>query len=405
MIININKEEIIRRLLSLVLLVILFVLCFQIIRFFISPILWAAIIAYVTWPFYLYLTKKLNLGVTLSASILTLGVVVMIGVPLIIGLFVLQQEALGLYGTILNRIKGGYLNLPDFVKDLPVVGQQIKDALWEINKDPDGTMLAIRNWIQSHLSYGKEIFDVLVRMFARLGIAMMALFFFYRDGIALMKQVRQATQQAIGDRVHGYIQAIGETTQAVVYGIGLTALAQAVLAGLGYWVAGAPNPILLTLMTFVVALIPFGTPFAWGGVVIFLLSNGHTTGGIGLLIWGVLVVSWVDNLIRPMVISGATKIPFMIILIGVLGGLTAFGFIGLFIGPVVLAVALAVWREWLTRQHVEQLNQEKLIQNQHENDAPISAITQENQPIQQEDATTPASSITIQFNQSEAENT
>lgn len=146
---------------------------------------------------------------------------------------------------------------------------------------------------------------------------------------------------------------MGATTQAVVYGIGLTALAQASLAGIGYAVAGTPNPLLLTLITLIVALIPFGTPFAWGGVSVWLLSNGHTTQGIGLALWGIFVISWVDNLIRPIVISGATKIPFIIIFIGVLGGLTAFGFVGLFMGPVILAIALAVWREWISQHRGE----------------------------------------------------
>ena len=125
------------------------------------------------------------------------------------------------------------------------------------------------------------------------------------------------------------------------------------MAGIGYAFAGTPNPILLTIITFIIALIPFGTPFAWGGVALWLLSQGQATEGIGLALWGILVISWVDNLIRPIVISGATQIPFIIIFIGVLGGLTAFGFIGLFIGPVVLAIVLAVWREWISQHKNE----------------------------------------------------
>ncbi len=181
----------------------------------------------------------------------------------------------------------------------------------------------------------------------------MTLFFFYRDGMSLVRQIRQALRNIIGDRIDHYINSVTATTRAVVYGIGLTALAQALLAGIGYAVAGAPNPILLTIITFMVAMIPFGTPFAWGGVALWLLSQGHTTEGIGLGLWGILVISWVDNLIRPMVISGATKIPFILIFIGVLGGLTAFGFVGLFIGPVLLAIMLAVWREWISQHKNE----------------------------------------------------
>jgi len=278
----------------------------------------------------------------------------MIGVPLVVGIFILQQEALSLISNLVYRIKVGYLDVPDSVKDLPIIGQQVKDVLWRINKNPEGTLEAFRLWVQSHLYYGKVAFDVVFSGLAKLGMALMTLFFFYRDGTSLVRQIRQALRNIIGNRIDGYIDSVGTTTRAVVYGIGLTALAQALLAGIGYYFAGAPSPILLTIVTFIIALIPFGTPFVWGAVSIWLLSQGHTVEGIGLALWGILVISWVDNLIRPIVISGATKIPFIIIFIGVLGGLTAFGFVGLFIGPVVLAIGLAVWREWIS-QHKNEL--------------------------------------------------
>jgi predicted PurR-regulated permease PerM len=274
-------------------------------------------------------------------------------VPLVIGIFILQQEALSLITNLIYRVKVGYVDVPDSIKDMPIIGQQVKDILWEINKNPEGTLEAFRAWIQSHLYYGKVALDVVFSSLAKLGMAMMTLFFFYRDGTSLIRQIRQALRNIIGNRIDGYIDSVGTTTRAVVYGIGLTALAQALLAGVGYYFSGSPSPILLTIITFVVALIPFGTPFAWGAVSIWLMSQGHTAEGIGLALWGVLVISWVDNLIRPIVISGATKIPFIIIFIGVLGGLTAFGFVGLFIGPVVLAIGLAVWREWISQHKNE----------------------------------------------------
>lgn len=267
--------------------------------------------------------------------------------------FFLQQEIIEFYSMAVRRLQAGYIDLPENIKNLPVVGEYIKNTLWQINKNPEDSMAAIRQWIQSHLYYGKLAFDVALKNLAKLGMALMTVFFFYRDGLSLVKQIRQAMRNIIGDRIDHHIDSIASTTQAVVYGIGLTALAQALLAGVGYAFAGAPNPILLTLITFVVALIPFGTPFAWGGVAVWLLSQGHTTEGIGLGLWGMLVISWVDNLIRPIVISGATKIPFIIIFIGVLGGLTAFGFVGLFIGPVVLAIGLTVWREWISQHKNE----------------------------------------------------
>ncbi len=349
-----SKEIIIQRLLAISLLVVLLLLCFKVMEFFIVPALWAAIIAYVTFPLYNFFYNTVKFSSSFSALIMTVVISLMIGLPVVIGVIALQQEVLDLYKTLLYRVKLGYLDVPEEIKNLPIVGQQIKDSLLAINKNPEGSMEALRTWINSHLYYGKVAMDVVLRNMAKLGMMVMTLFFFYRDGISLITQVRQALRNIIGDTIDGYITSVGATTRAVVYGIGFTALAQALLAGIGYVVAGAPNPFLLGLITFVVALIPFGTPFAWGGVALWLISQGHTTEGIGLGLWGTLVISWVDNLIRPMVISGATQIPFIIIFIGVLGGLTAFGFVGLFIGPVVLAIGLAVWREWIS-QHKNEL--------------------------------------------------
>lgn len=348
-----NKELVIQRLLAITLLVILFILCFKVVKFFIVPALWGAILAYVTFPIYTFFHTKVKFSPNFSALIMTVTISLIIGIPLIIGAFFLQHEALNLYSTLVHRIESGYVDLPDFIKNLPVIGEQIQNSLLEMNKNPEGTMEAFRAWIQSHLYYGKIAFDAVLKGVAKLGMALMTLFFFFRDGKNLIAQIRQALRNIIGDRIDGYIDSVGATTQAVVYGIGLTALAQAILAGIGYVFAGAPNPLLLTILTFVAALIPFGTPFAWGAVSIWLISQGMVTEGIGLALWGTLVISWVDNLIRPIVISGATKIPFIIIFIGVLGGLTAFGFVGLFIGPVVLAIALAVWREWLSEHKNE----------------------------------------------------
>jgi predicted PurR-regulated permease PerM len=157
----------------------------------------------------------------------------------------------------------------------------------------------------------------------------------------------------IGPRVHHYISTISDTTRAVVYGIGLTAIAQAFLAGISYFVAGVPNPMVLTIVTFLLALIPFGPPVAYTSVSLWLFSQGQTVEAIGVMAWGVCIVSTADNVIRPLVISGATQIPFLLIMFGVLGGIASFGLIGLFIGPVILAVLLAIWREWLHEQAIE----------------------------------------------------
>lgn len=345
-----HHPQLINRLILLTLLIGLLSLSYQVLAFFISPVLWASILAYVTWPLYRRLRQQLNDRHNLSAMLMVFGFILVIGVPVMIGLFILQQEARMLYVHLQTQLLSGQFSIPDLITKLPLIGEQIKQLIADLNADPDQIMLEIRQWFQSHLAYGKQIVNEVSRNLARLSFALLTLFFMYRDGDRVLIQVKAALHKVLDSRSESYLQAIGQTTQAVVYGIGLTALAQAILAGLGYWVAGAPSPILLTLMTFVIALIPFGTPFAWGAVSIWLFSQGQTVPALGLAAWGIFVVSWIDNIIRPMVISGATKVPFILIMFGVLGGLTAFGMIGLFIGPVILAVLLAVWREWLSQE-------------------------------------------------------
>ena len=127
----------------------------------------------------------------------------------------------------------------------------------------------------------------------------------------------------------------------------LAALVQGVLVGLGYWVAGVGAPVFLAALTTVCGLIPFAAPALWGGVVLWLFMKGSTVAGVGLLIWGALVMGWTDHIVRPFLISREAQIPFLVVMFGVLGGLAAFGLVGLFVGPVILAVLLAIWREWL----------------------------------------------------------
>jgi predicted PurR-regulated permease PerM len=151
----------------------------------------------------------------------------------------------------------------------------------------------------------------------------------------------------LGPRVPSYLLAIGQTVKAVVYGLVLAAALQGLLVGLGYWAAGVGAPVFLAALTTVCGLIPFAAPLLWGGVVVWLVLTGHTVAGAGLLAWGALVMGWVDHIVRPFLISREAHIPFLVVLFGVLGGLAAFGLVGLFVGPVILAVLLAIWREWL----------------------------------------------------------
>lgn len=327
---------------------ILLFLGFNILKYFIVPVVWAAIIAYMTWPIYLRIQRFFGENRNnLNATVMISFVILVVGVPLICAIFILQHEGRNLYLDLQRQVFSGHLSVPDFIKNLPFIGKEITRTLNDINTDPNSTIQSIAVWIQSHLSYGRVLINEISKNLVKLGFAILSLFFFYRDGHTILTQVSKALEMVIGLRIHHYLDTISETTRAVVYGVGLTAIAQAVLAGLSYFVAGVPNPMVLTIATFLLALIPFGTPVSYLGVGLWLFSQGQTMEAIGVVLWGVLIVSSSDNVIRPLVISGATQIPFLLIMFGVLGGIASFGLVGLFIGPVILAVLLAIWREWL----------------------------------------------------------
>jgi predicted PurR-regulated permease PerM len=335
---------------------VLLYLGFNVLKYFIVPVLWAAIIAYMTWPLYQrILTMCGKNRPTLSATIMILLFILVVGVPVIFAIFLLQNEGRNLYFALQKQVFSGHLSVPNFIRDLPLVGKEISRTLNEINHDPNSIIKTVSAWIQGHLNYGKVVFNEVSKNIVKLCFAILSLFFFYRDGQTILNQVRKALEMVVGPRIHHYISTISDTTRAVVYGVGLTAIAQSMLAGVSYFVAGVPNPMVLTIVTFLLALIPFGPPVAYTSVSLWLFSQGQTIEAIGVMAWGVCIVSTADNVIRPLVISGATQIPFLLIMFGVLGGLASFGMVGLFIGPVILAVLLAIWREWLHETQPEPL--------------------------------------------------
>lgn len=341
-----------QRLLFLGLCLILVFLGFSVLKYFIVPVLWASIVCYMTWPIYKYIQRLFGAHRrNLNASLMILLIILVLGLPLIFAIFLLQQEARNLYMDLNRQLISGHLTLPDFIHSVPILGPEITRIVMELNTNPSSLTQTISHWVQGHLNYGRVVLSEITKNLVKMSFVILTMFFFYRDGHTIQHQVSKALENIIGPRIHHYLDTISDTTRAVVYGVGLTAVAQAILAGLSYFVAGVPNPMVLTIATFLLALIPFGTPVAYGAVSLWLFSQGQTLEAIGVMVWGVCIVSTSDNVIRPLVISGATQIPFLLIMFGVLGGLASFGLVGLFIGPVILAVLLAIWREWLHESH------------------------------------------------------
>lgn len=342
-----DPASITRRVLLALLLGALFVLGYMVLGWFIAPAVWAAILAYVTWPAYARLRKLLRNHAMSSAIVMTLLLTTAFVLPLLWLIFLLQGEFVIAYQAASAYMAEGPHQLPNFIAKLPWIGGRLQDLINEFTNDPEALRIQLSNLARQWSGELGNLIGGVGRNAIKLGFALLTILFIYRDGESLLDQVRRVLRRFLGRRVDGYIAAIGNTTKAVLYGLVLTALAQGLLAGVGYWAAGVRAPVLFGAFTALIALMPFGTPFVWGALGAWLLFSGNTLAGVGLLLWGALVVSSVDNLIRPLVISSATQIPFLLVMFGVIGGLASFGLIGMFIGPVIVAVLLAVWREWL----------------------------------------------------------
>ena len=179
----------------------------------------------------------------------------------------------------------------------------------------------------------------------QLALSVLIAFFLYRDGEGVVVGLRVVFQRISGDYAQHLIDVAKVTVRSVVYGVLGTALAQGVLAGLGFFIAGVPSPVLLGLFTFCLSFIPVGPPIIWIGAAIWLFSQDRTAWGIFMLAYGFFGISSVDNFIRPYIISRGSALPFIVMFIGVVGGIVTFGFIGVFIGPTLLTVGYSLVKE------------------------------------------------------------
>jgi predicted PurR-regulated permease PerM len=335
-----------RRLITATLLAGLVLLGFRVMQPFIVPVVWAAILAFVTWPVYLRLLSACR-GRTIIASLLmTVAVSLAVIAPIAWLAVVLRIEVVHLWHDTQALLAGG-VQLPPALLKLPWLGDQLRDLTARAAQDPHILGLELRRVTDHSFEQIARLIGGIGREVAKMALTAVSLFFVYRDGQRLARQLAQALEQVLGPRIHNYLRAIEQTVKAVVYGLVLTALVQGFLVGLGYLFAGVGAPVFLAALTTVCGLIPFAAPAVWGGVCVWLFIKGSTAAAIGLLIWGSIVLGWTDHIVRPFLISREAEIPFIVVLFGVLGGLATFGLVGLFVGPVILAVLLAVWREWL----------------------------------------------------------
>lgn len=347
---NAQSAVIFRRFIPIILLTLLLILSFMVLQELVMTLVWALIIAYIAWPAYQWLRQQLGTDAMLSAMFMTS--LIAIGIMIIF---------FGLAGLLQQELKSANLALSgDFMQQLhqqlearsqlPVIGPLIQNLLNLLDQNQTELTRETTEWLkQGSVTFAKFLGNV-GQNILKLGVILVTIFFCFRDGETALKQVQQGLIQHLGQFQEKYFQAVGQTTRAVVYGLVLAALAQGLMAGIGYAVAGVNAPVLFGIITALFAMIPMGATLIWMPLGVSLLIGGQWWPGVGLLLWGFLAVSTIDNVIRPIVISGTSRVPFLLILLGVLGGLSAFGFVGLFLGPVILAVLRAVWKAWLMQQ-------------------------------------------------------
>jgi len=324
-------------------------LCVLVLRPFLTPMLWAGIIAYISWPLYWRLRAPFRTFKTAAALLMTVLVVAVVIVPLLWLLLLVQHELVDAYRSFTAYVSQGPHPLPTAVRDIPWFGAWLQDGLNRYSGDPAALERETSDALEGWRGQLGTLLGGVGRSVGKLFLALLTLFFFYRDGNSLVRQIQRVAKRFFDDRLDHFAHAAAVMIRVVVYGLLISALAQGVIAGIGYWIFGLEAPAVLGALTALLSPVPLlGTACIWAPIGVGLVLTGHAWKGILLLAWGILLVHPTDNVLRPLFISTVTRVPFLLVLFGALGGLAAFGFIGVFIGPVALGVASAIWREWIT---------------------------------------------------------
>jgi predicted PurR-regulated permease PerM len=181
---------------------------------------------------------------------------------------------------------------------------------------------------------------------AQLALSIICAFFFYRDGEAALQRVTDVLRHIAGERARHLLTVAYGTLKGVVYGVLGSVLAQAMLATFGYWLAGVPAPFLLGLLTGFLGIIPGGPAIVWLPAAIWLFRADETVWGVFIVVWSAVLVGNIDNVIKPLFVARGSALPLLLVLFGILGGAMTFGFIGIFLGPTILAILYTLMREW-----------------------------------------------------------
>lgn len=329
--------------------------CVLVVRPFMGAILFAGVLCLSTWPAFALLRDRWRGRRTLAALALVLAMAIALLLPVALVAQSLVLNSAGLVESVRGFLeRRSELEVPAFVSSIPLIGAsldeygrmllQSREELVAVAKklaDPAKTML---------VAMGAAIGEGLVQIL----IALFVAFFFYRDGEQVRKLLLEGMSRLAG--THGTRLAVTahSAVKGVVYGLLGTAFAQAAVALVGFLIAGVPGALLLGALTFVLSLVPMGPVIIWGGAAAWLYAHDQTGWAIFMLVYGIAVISSVDNFLKPILMSRAGNLSMLLVVLGVFGGAVAFGFIGLFVGPALLAVGWSVTKTWLDVAEAEE---------------------------------------------------
>jgi predicted PurR-regulated permease PerM len=337
----------VRRFALIVLVILVGGACVAILLPFLSLITWAAILAYVSWPLYRVVRRPFGRFQNTAAFCMTLLLTCAVILPAFWLTVLVSNELIAAYRSLSAYLAETPAILPKFVQSIPWIGEQAQRWLDLLSGEPAVLGKQMASWLQSWSSELTGLLGGVGRGIGKLLLVMFTVFCFYRNGESIRSKGRLFVTRVFGDQLDSYLVTAGTMTRAVLYGFLATAFAQGLIAGIGYAILGVPESVLLGVMTGVLSVVPvLGTALIWGPLGAYFLITGHIWKGIILLLWGFLLVHPTDNILRPLLISNATHVPFIVVLFGVIGGVAAWGPVGVFVGPVILAVGLAMWHSY-----------------------------------------------------------
>lgn len=334
------------RLLATVALALLAIGCVYVLAPFLTSLMWAAILASTCWAPLMWLDRMLGGRRVLAATIMTSLITIFVLGPVLTVALGLADNLAELGRAVSNMVTSGLPDAPAWLKDVPVIGQWAFEYWQRLAHDGQRLVAELNKLAKPAQQMALSAGSVVGKGVVDMSISVFLAFFLFLHGEALATRLKVALHRLAGERAIYLLDITKGTIHGVIYGILGTALAQAVLASIGFLIAGVPGAMLLGVATFFLSVVPIGPPLLWGGAAIWLFQQGDTGWAIFMAIWGFIGISGVDNVIKPFIISRGSSLPFAVVFLGVLGGVLAFGVIGAFLGPTLLALGYRLVAEW-----------------------------------------------------------